>query len=248
MFRYSEVETFLERAKAQVALFSLKDWNERPGIILRHDVDLDVYPAWQLAQVEKRQNVRSSYFFLLSSDFYNINAPENRRLVRELADDGFDIGLHFDPLIYPGEDNAGLEKKARREAEWLADVSGTQVNSISLHNPDAYGSIPIFPSFLNAYDSRIFSSSRYSSDSRMIFRTPPESLFEIAKTETAQINLHPEHYSETGEAYPHCQVTYIERRMTTIHDLFSTNAGYAKIVTNHLRDHVAKHLASADRP
>lgn len=245
MFRYSEVEDFLRRAKEQTNLFSLKDWNGRPGIVLRHDVDLDVLPAWQLAQVEKRQGVRSSYFFLLSSDFYNIASHGNRRLVREMKDDGFDIGLHFDPLIYPGASDEELERKARKEAEWLSDIVGTDVNSISMHNPDAYGRIPIFPTFLNAYDSRIFSTERYSSDSRMIFRTAPDSLLEIARTQTAQINLHPEHYSETGGAYPECQVAYIERCLNNIHTQFLGNAGYAKIVTAGLQEHVVKHLSPA---
>lgn len=244
MFSYAEIGILLKRANEAVGLFPFRDWDGKPGIILRHDVDLDVLPAWQLAQVELDVGVRSTFFFLVTSETYNVASSSNRRMLRDLSASGFEIGLHFDCAMYPDADHELLESRARDEARWLADIAGTEVKTVSIHNPDHYGRTPLFDSFLNAYDSRIFSKEIYSSDSRMIFRTPPESLLEIGKTRTAQLNLHPEHYSATGGDYPEAMVSFVDRVIGTVHQVFAPNSSYVKAVGSDLHAHVRKHLNS----
>ena len=47
---------------------------ERDGkcVILRHDIDNSIEKAVALAEIEKALGVRSTYFVLLTTDFYNV--------------------------------------------------------------------------------------------------------------------------------------------------------------------------------
>ena len=247
MFTYQGVENFLRRAKDQIEIFPLRDWIGQSGMILRHDVDLDIQPAWKLAQVEQRIDVKSTFFILVTCETYNASSSSSRKMLREMRSEGFEIGLHFDPSIYPEADHEAMEQHARDEANYLAEIVGSEVNSISLHNPDHYGRIPLFDSFKNAYDARIFSNEQYSSDSRMVFRTPPDSLLTVGKTKIVQLNLHPEHYSEAGQPYPHMMVAYIERMIGRVHEMFGVNAPYLDAVGVDLHGHVREHLSSTEK-
>ena len=41
-------------------------------IILRHDIDFDTHMALRMAQIETDLGIKSTYFFLLRSNLYNI--------------------------------------------------------------------------------------------------------------------------------------------------------------------------------
>ncbi len=247
MFSYEKIAGFLRSASQCVPVFPMHACTGAPGMIMRHDVDLDILPAYRFAELERSLGIRSTYFFLMSADTYNPGSKANRRMLREMAGEGFEIGLHFDPTLYPAADPTALEAHARDEAAQLADISGGPVNAVSLHNPDEYGRMPLFESFQNAYDPEYFSNGRYSSDSRMIFRTDPFSLIDLARTSVTQINLHPEHYSDGGDGYPAPMISYIGHAIDIVHRTFVANTSYAKETGGDLRGHVRAFLAG-DRP
>lgn len=68
--------------------------------ILRHDVDYSLERSFQFAKVEELLDVRSTYFVLLTCDFYNVFSAKNRAMLREMASVGHTIGLHFDEATY----------------------------------------------------------------------------------------------------------------------------------------------------
>lgn len=41
-------------------------------VILRHDIDMSLHKALTFARLENRISIRSTYFVLLSSNFYNV--------------------------------------------------------------------------------------------------------------------------------------------------------------------------------
>ncbi len=115
-----------------------------------------------------------------------------------MVGDGFEIGLHFDPTLYPKESVEGLKEKAIFEASIVEFVTGKKVKSISLHNPSIHGQYPMFGGFRNAYAPEYFQPENYMSDSRMSFRDKnPYEFIKKAATNKLQILLHPIHYSDT---------------------------------------------------
>ena len=74
--------------------------NSTNQIILRHDVDLDIYPAYKMALLENEIGVKSTFFILLNAQSYNPLSINNKNILREISSLGFEIGLHFDPTNY----------------------------------------------------------------------------------------------------------------------------------------------------
>ena len=167
--------------------------NSEKSVILRHDIDNDIYKALELAFLEKNafggKGVTSTYFVLLASDFYNAFSARNRQLLRRIVCLGHEIGLHFDETCYPEiespEDACIL---IQREAKILESILGKQVRTVSMHRPSKMmleADLQI-PGIINSYGKQYFKSFKYLSDSRRRWREPIE---EIIKSETYN-NLH----------------------------------------------------------
>jgi hypothetical protein len=198
-----------------------------PGAIIRHDIDVDLFAALRMAEVEAEFKINATFFFLTGCDTYNLASTSGRSALRELADKGFEVGLHFDPLLYPGSDDQALLAAVRREAGWIQDITGQPVHSVSLHNPSVHNQFPIFPGFLNAYDPAFFDPDFYMSDSCMQFRgKDPMTFVERARQRPVQILLHPFHYSDAGGGYPDLYRAFLARFADRIHATMQVNATY----------------------
>lgn len=222
IFRYQDLRTFLKDASDRYRIWNLKDWRGGNGIVLRHDVDFDLRAALRMAELESSMGITSSFFIMTTSSFYNPSYRENREILVKMAGLGFDIGLHYDPTVY--EEGGDDEENVRREADLLASICGSEVNSVSLHNPSVHGSYPLFRSFRNAYDPAIFSNETYASDSCMDFRGKDMGVFLTqAEKGPVQLLLHPMHYTENGYGYPEIMEKYVREVAETIDRDFAVN-------------------------
>lgn len=68
--------------------------------VLRHDIDMDIQRAVEMARLEAELGVRATYFVLISSDFYNVFSARNTAGLREITALGHSVGLHFDEMKY----------------------------------------------------------------------------------------------------------------------------------------------------
>ena len=50
--------------------------NDRKDILWRHDVEFEPDIAMEMAEIENRLGVKSTYFFQLHSQYYNMSSPE----------------------------------------------------------------------------------------------------------------------------------------------------------------------------
>ncbi len=245
IFHYDGLRAFFEEMSVRTNFFPLRDWHGQPGVILRHDVDLDVEPARRLAEIENMSGLRSTFFFMISSDFYNPISSSNRGHLRRMAEGGFEIGLHFDPMVYGDIDNESLAVAARTEARLLEDAVGVPVCSISLHNPSLLGKYPLFSGWNNAYDPAIFASDIYLSDSRMLFRHDPRRFLERASERTCQLLLHPLHYSEHGFPYPSPMLDRVRHFARNLDEKFQVNETYNRLIGTRFAGLLAEHLSKA---
>jgi len=95
--RLDEYKKILEYALHEgYILTSLADWYENnfyPGkkvIILRHDVDMNAYCAWQMFKIEYGLGVKSTYYFRWLT--------ENSKIIKQIAMAGFEVSLHYETL------------------------------------------------------------------------------------------------------------------------------------------------------
>lgn len=204
-FTYGSYARFLKHAKDIAPILSLRefyDLNKKNCIILRHDIDIDIYPAYKLAKLENEIGIKSTFFVLTTSHTYNPLSPLNRRLLNEMKRDGFEIGLHFDPTIYGDISYDKMLSNVILECKILENIIGESIRSISLHNPSIHGKYPIFDDYHNAYSPDIFSDFAYMSDSCMNFRGKSSYQFvEKAKEMPIQMVFHPIHWSEKNSSY-----------------------------------------------
>ena len=148
-FKYKNLKEFLRYMKSISRVTSLANWDGSNAIILRHDVDLDVRAAYNLSLIEKECDVESTFFIMTTCYFYNPLFLENRKKLSEMANNGFEIGLHFDPTVYGDISMNELKSKVDMEAKILESICNHKVTSVSLHNPSIHGQFPIFDGYRN---------------------------------------------------------------------------------------------------
>lgn len=197
------------------------------GLLLRHDVDLCLDAALRLARLEHAAGVTATYFILATGYSYNALSHKGRQALHELAGMGFELGLHFDPTIYPGARQEELTRAAAQEARLLSEAAGVPVRSVSLHNPSLLGEWPSLNGLINAYSPRFFAQGRYLSDScRRLRREDLLAFAQQAEAGLVQLLLHPMHYSQDGAGYLEAMRAHFREQMAYADATFRVNATY----------------------
>ena len=135
-------------------------------MFLRHDIDVCLESAEEMAQVESEEGVSATYYFLLSTRLYNLASAESRARLARIAERGHTIALHFDATQYSG-DRVLLEQQAEEECQILEKLTGNPVTSISFHRPvkEFLGLPGAFAGRRHTYEPRFFEQIGYLSDS-----------------------------------------------------------------------------------
>ena len=79
-------------------------------LFLRHDVDLSLEAALEMAELEADEGVATTYLLMTRSVFYNLASHEGERAIAQLRELGHQVGLHavhqefeldarFDPIV-----------------------------------------------------------------------------------------------------------------------------------------------------
>jgi hypothetical protein len=188
---YRELLAAAERGGYRFADFSR---DPEPGdLILRHDVDLSLEAAAELAELEADAGVRATYFLMTGSVFYNLASPAGEATLATLRARGHAVGLH---AVYP---DARLDERFDPVVAW--------------HNPDPeYMSAPI-PGAANAMEPRFFSPDRYRSDSNQHWRSGcPHEELAAGAFEWLQLLTHPEIWVYFGETMRETMLSMLEAR------------------------------------
>lgn len=203
-FTYSEYELILNKLKEKGYVFSkyYSAENEKNrNVILRHDVDISLKKAYEMAQLEHSNNVVSTYFVLITGDFYNAFNKESQYYIKKISQLGHDIGLHFDETIYG--DKCDVVKKIENEINVMENMlDGVQIKSVSMHIPSkrTLDSNYVIKegNIINSYSDFFFQKYKYVSDSKMHWR---EDIYDVIESEMYnRIHLltHPVWYNDVS--------------------------------------------------
>lgn len=171
-------------------------------VILRHDVDISLEAALSFARIEESLGVKSTYFVLLTSDFYNLFSAKSRAILQGIINCGHEIGLHFDETQYPeamGKSDMVITK-ITEEANVLSTILQLPVTKVSMHMPSKeilHADIRI-PGMINSYGKTFFNEFKYLSDSRRRWREPVMLIVNSQKFSRLHILTHPLWYKETA--------------------------------------------------
>lgn len=164
------------------------------SILLRHDIEYSVECAYRMAKVEHEIGVKSSYFVLVHSVFYNPFTPENTRMLLEMVEMGHEIGLHYETYYF---EDRGLDaaEGIRADAEYLGNVLGLDVESVSQHRPARSSVVEnIGKYYVDAYRHDLIYDLFYISDSGVKWR---KTSFMDCLGEHSKIHalLHPDYWN-----------------------------------------------------
>ena len=167
-------------------------------LIIRHDIDFDCASAYQMSLIEDALGVKSTYFFMLCNDFYNLLSSENIDYIKRIQASGHKVSIHFDPTIY---DNfmAGFE----READIFEKIFNEKIDVVSLHRPSEFFlnyNLPI-NGVEHTYQDRYFKEIKYISDSQGTFRFGhPHDSEAFNQNNTIHLLVHPIWWTSEGNS------------------------------------------------
>ena len=181
--------------------------------ILRHDIDMSIEKALKLAEIENQVGVSSTWFVLVTSDFYNPLSKDNLVRLKKLVKSGeHRIGLHFDLTTYEGESFEHLVNIAEKEKLVLETMLDTDVYAVSMHRPTvkAIEKELEFKGMINSYAEEFFSEYKYVSDSRRNWKNPILDMISLGEYERLHILTHPIWYNETEKEFVATLEKYVD--------------------------------------
>lgn len=193
---YIELISLLKRNNYTFSKYTNFNKINKP-VILRHDVDISLEKALDMAKLEFQNGVSSTYFVLLSTNFYNIFSKESNEILFEIMDLGHEVGLHFDEKRYEIKDEEDLEKYIQYEKDVLEKALNKEVNMVSMHRPSKWileNDIQ-FKSIINTYSIEFLHHFKYVSDSRMHWREDIISVIKSNDYDRLHILTHPFWYA-----------------------------------------------------
>ncbi len=165
-------------------------------VLMRHDIDFDLQKALEIARIEEQAGVRSTYFFMLRTEHYNLLTRDGTAAVREILGLGHYLGLHFDCASYAPETTIDeFAGACRREAGILESWFSQPVQVVSYHRPASnvlMGNAKLSEPYLNTYLPLFTKQIQYCSDSRGQWKygTPTQTAA-FANGEPLHILIHP---------------------------------------------------------
>jgi hypothetical protein len=164
----------LDAAQAGGYRWARFDHEPVPGdLFLRHDVDLSLDAAVQIARLERERGATATYFLMTDSVFYNLASPEGRDAAEELRALGHAVGLH---AVHPH-----ITRDTRFDAV------------LAWHNPDPGYVFEPVDDFVNVMQPPWFTQGKYRSDSNQHWREGcPHEELRAGAFEWLQLLTHPE--------------------------------------------------------
>jgi hypothetical protein len=192
-FGLDHFRELLQAARQGGYRFRFFDGEPEPGdLFLRHDVDLMLEAAVELAELEAEEGVRATYFLMTESVFYNLASHEGRAAFERLRALGHRVGLH---AVWPS-----------READDRFD------RVVAWHNPDPdYVSDPL-DGLVNVMAPPWFSPDTYRSDSNQRWRSGcPHEELAAGRFEWLQLLTHPEIWVYRGDTMRETMLSMLDR-------------------------------------
>lgn len=194
-------------------------------VILRHDIDMDLEKALELAKLEHQNRVSSTYFVLLCTDFYNIFSKKSNDILTEIISLGHDIGLHFDELKYNCKSVEEVKNMIKKEVKIIDTYMNYHIKSVSMHRPSKLvleNDIDL-NGLINSYSKEYFECFKYLSDSRMNWREDAEEIIVLQKYKKLHILTHPFWYKDEEESMRDILLSFIQQSKYKTFDNIDSN-------------------------
>lgn len=181
--RYKEYEAFLKLFLDNGYNFicvkefeKLKDKTKK-YIILRHDIDSDIKIAQKMFEIEKKLEIKSTYYFRLCTI--------NKELIKQIDEYGSEVGYHYEEIAQYCKDNKNISKefvinnldkiklKMIENVKYFENETNVKIHSIASHGDFINRRIGVTNKFLYQKDiqDKLGVIEAYDIEENIDFRT-----------------------------------------------------------------------------
>lgn len=132
-------------------------------ILIRHDVDVSLEWALEMAHVEYELGICTTYFVRVHSTRYNLFDRYNYWRLHELKNKHFEVGMHQEVVNFAKTSNEAIIL-LKREKRVIESILGCDVNGVATHIP-SHNLLSITPEILSqtgfyyVADGEVFNSN-----------------------------------------------------------------------------------------
>jgi len=209
---------------------------DKPVVLLRHDVDLDLHKALEMAKLEWQYGISACYMFLDRCPFYSLEDDSVVDIICSIRGMGHEIGLHYDVHNQTDMiDGDAVDETANIRASLarLEKAIAAPVSTLSFHRPlpDYIRGELYVEGRVNAYAGDLM--RWYLSDSKGRWREgEPLLLLQRPRGRLLQLLVHPIWWG--------CEHIVAERRLQQFFE--RKTDGLSEIETENFDRQLAKHL------
>ena len=166
----------------------------KPLAFLRHDIDISIGKALEMAKMESESGVYSTYMVMTNSLLYSIDDEEVKENLLKIQEMGHDIGLQFNVWreINDKEKLESFNPEIESQRKKIEKIVGSQVRSLSFHRPhrNFIGGPLTIGGMVNSYAAEFM--KWYMSDSKGQWRNgEPIPRLKNPENSVLQILIHP---------------------------------------------------------
>jgi hypothetical protein len=173
-------------------------------LFLRHDVDMSLEAALQLAELESDRGAKATYFLMTRSDFYNLDGRVGQAAIARLRELGHAVGLHG---LYP---DAQLDDRFDPVFAW--------------HTPEPEWMSKPVDGAVNVMQKPWFDPAHYRSDSNRHWRSGcPVDELRDGSFDWLQLLVHAEIWVFDGATMREKMLAYLDADKNTRFDYLNLN-------------------------
>lgn len=164
--------------------------SKKRQIILRHDIDGSPDIALEMAEIDAKCGLKSTFALLLSSPFYNPFTAANIKAISQIRQLGHNIVLHH--RVISGRTAEEIKRDIIKEMQVIKTFFPYVQPVFVWHNPPSdnlLGNIKV-PGMINAYSASFMRRMHYISDSGLR-NSPEDFLTALGKHKFLHMLVHP---------------------------------------------------------
>ena len=204
-FSFGEYSQILKALKGRLNKFNPSMPDE--FVIIRHDVEFNINRALEVAVLESKVNVSSTFFFQVISSAYNPFSIKNLKKIKKIKDLGHDVGLHFYVTHLSSQDIKELSSELLKQKQLFEIGLNLPCHAFSFHRPPKWVleiRENIIEGMLNAYGPEFFEFSSNPTKIKYIADSKHEWAYghplECLDYQRLQILMHPDEWSTAGDS------------------------------------------------
>jgi len=196
MFTYDHyIKTCLRYKEEGYVFKSLNENKKGKSIWMVHDCDLFLENSLEMATIENKEGIFSTFFVRLGARSYNPFNKYYLNIIEEIIRLGHDVGLHYERVFI----SETVEKDVKRQINLFKNLLNKKIVNFNIHEPtrEKIDISKILPEVNRCYNSDYFKNVKYISDSGARWR---EGCFSshINSYEKILVSTHPTWWSKTS--------------------------------------------------